>query len=164
MSKDFPAKSWAPSQRRRERFWSSVDIRAPDECWPWKGTRLTAGYGSAAVDRWRSTAHRIAFAMVNGRPDPDLCVKHSCDNPPCCNPGHLSADTQAGNLADMRARGRAGDCRVLGEAHGMAKFTDEQVRQVREMRTRPMSQQAIADTLGIAQTHVSRIIRGVSRK
>ncbi|MFB9187253.1 HNH endonuclease signature motif containing protein [Dactylosporangium sucinum] len=52
-------------------------------------------------------AHRVAWEVANGQPIPDgLQVLHSCDNPPCCNPAHLSIGTQAENMQQMVARGR----------------------------------------------------------
>lgn len=33
-------------------------------------------------------------------------VRHSCDNPPCCNPAHLLVGTAAQNAQDMAERGR----------------------------------------------------------
>jgi hypothetical protein len=44
-----------------------------------------------------------------------MVVMHSCDNPPCCNPAHLSAGTVRDNALDMIAKGRANPPR--GELH-----------------------------------------------
>lgn len=35
-----------------------------------------------------------------------MVLAHSCDNPKCCNPGHLRAVPQAENVADMIRKGR----------------------------------------------------------
>ena len=52
-------------------------------------------------------AHRVVCALVHGEPStPDLEAAHSCDNPPCINPRHLSWLTRAQNIADSYARGR----------------------------------------------------------
>jgi HNH endonuclease len=34
-------------------------------------------------------------------------VMHSCDNPPCCNPNHLSIGTHHENMIDSMLKGRA---------------------------------------------------------
>jgi hypothetical protein len=86
-----------------ERFLEKVDKRAADECWLWTGCCDTAGYGRAGK---RERAHRIAYQIAHG-PLPDgVLVRHTCDNPPCCNPGHLRLGSFADNTRDMVERGR----------------------------------------------------------
>jgi hypothetical protein len=96
-----------------ERFWAKVDRSGgPDACWPWLASIGTSGYGQFAIGRRDAHtmrgAHTVAYELDRGHPPPPdrPYVLHSCDNPPCCNPGHLSEGTQAENLADMRAKGR----------------------------------------------------------
>lgn len=97
-----------------ERFWSFVDKSGgPDACWPWQGAKLK-GYGQFRRDGNRRVAHRLAYEYSNGpivghRPhtDDELVVMHACDNPPCCNPAHLSLGTDLTNIRDMIAKGRA---------------------------------------------------------
>jgi len=93
------------------RFWSRVEIRDPDECWPWRGYRDRKGYGRVMVQRgvghpgWRSVpAGRFALYLCHGVwPTQAL---HLCDNPPCCNPLHLYDGTAWDNSHDALERGR----------------------------------------------------------
>lgn len=64
------------------------------------------GYGYAQIGRKWMRAHRIAYAAFNGSIPEGLCVMHTCDNPPCCNPAHLKVGTQKENVADMIRKGR----------------------------------------------------------
>lgn len=56
--------------------------------------------------------HRIAWTLGHNpnatrvEVPSGLLVRHTCDNPPCCNPAHLITGTQAQNTADMMERGR----------------------------------------------------------
>lgn len=80
----------------------------PDACWPWLGATRDGGYGSWWDPSLRRLvpSHREA-ARRAGIPIDGLMVLHRCDNPPCCNPAHLSAGTHVENMADMVAKGRS---------------------------------------------------------
>lgn len=101
-----------------ERFWDKVDQSGgPDACWPWmgarnkphttrRGTEFPGDHGRVRLAGQLMLAHRVAYELEKG-PIPDgEKVLHSCDNPPCCNPAHLSTGTQSQNLAEAYARGR----------------------------------------------------------
>lgn len=90
------------------RFWAKVDKRGPDECWEWTAARHDrGGYGLINIGGRVARANRIALEQKLGRPlGPSMKARHSCDNPPCCNPAHLLEGTQADNVADMHSRGR----------------------------------------------------------
>ena len=51
-----------------ERFWSKVDKRGPDDCWPWLGTLEPTGYGQFFTNGTPrlAKAHRFAYELVVG--------------------------------------------------------------------------------------------------
>ena len=96
-----------PAERTlAERFWSKVDVRGPDECWEWAGATNGKGYGRIKIEGRSHSAHVVAWELANEPVPKGLCVCHRCDNPLCVNVTHLFIDTQAGNVADMVAKGR----------------------------------------------------------
>lgn len=95
----------------RDRFAARVAPGAPLACWPWQGAASSDGYGVVRLGRGGRRrlvyAHRLAYALAYGSPGRRQ-VLHRCDNPICVNPMHLRAGTQADNVRDMIAKGRAG--------------------------------------------------------
>ena len=140
-----------------ERFWPKVDVRGADECWLWRAN-VTAGYGQIRRSSTVSIqAHRASYEIAHG-PIPDgLCVLHSCDNPLCVNPGHLSLGTLADNNADCRKKGRHNCGRAAGEQHSRAKLTLEDVT---EIRSSSALHREIALKFNISKSHVSNIRSG----
>lgn len=88
-----------------ERFWSKVDKRGPDECWPWTGGKFWDGYGWFSVAGAKKKAHRVSFFLQHGR-WPEPCCLHRCDNPGCVNPVHLFEGTHTDNMRDRERKGR----------------------------------------------------------
>lgn len=105
-------------------FWSQVKVGRDFECWPWQGRTNDKGYGRFAG----TMAHRIACALINGPVADDDLVRHSCDNPPCCNPKHLSPGSHQDNMDDAIKRART----ARGRGHGMSKLTPEQVAHIHQ--------------------------------
>lgn len=98
------------------RFWSKVDIRGDDECWEWRAARDPKnGYGRFGIHPKTFGAHNLAWILTNAEDvEPGLVVKHSCDNPPCCNPAHLSKGTVAENAREAVERGLASPPPIRG--------------------------------------------------
>lgn len=116
------------TQNDADRFWSKVDQGGgPAACWPWTAGRKTSGYGSFQHDGKSLSASRVAFFLTHGYWP--LLACHHCDNPPCCNPGHLFDGTPLDNIWDAVAKGRM--CRTPGEDRWTSKLTDDQVMAIR---------------------------------
>lgn len=139
-----------------ERFWEKVDIRGPDECWPWKASLSHRGYGRIGVgSTFIAQAHRIAWELTNGSPG-ELHVLHCCDNRPCCNPAHLFLGTQADNSADMAKKGRS----THGVRNPMAKLGVGTVCLIRALFKIGYSRRQISEGLKLPGRNVRRIIQG----
>jgi len=89
-----------------ERFWEKV--QKTDNCWNWVGAKNRFGYGILHQGNKTQQAHRFIYGYLRGPIKPGLVVMHSCDNPPCVNPSHLSVGTIRENALDALRKGRLG--------------------------------------------------------
>lgn len=99
-------------------------------------------------------AHRFSYMLATGEIlGTHQLVMHSCDNPRCVNPDHLTAGTPQENTADMIRKGRHMAGRRAG-AEKISKLSDEQVRAV---LIDPRHYAEIAAAYGISKGHVAEI-------
>jgi hypothetical protein len=139
-------------------------------------------------------AHRVAYQLATGTTLADepklrpgsVCVLHTCDNPPCCNPAHLRLGTQGENVRDAAAKGRllTGDAnpsrrmphrlargdangarlhpetRLRGSANPIAKLSEADIPTIRERRTAGETLSAIAKDFGVSGQTIWRIAKG----
>lgn len=91
-----------------ERFVGKIQKGGLDDCWPWLAGCDADGYGRFKVGHWVVKAHRMAYELFKGKIPAGLQIRHSCDNPPCCNPAHLLLGTNFDNMRDKIERGRQG--------------------------------------------------------
>lgn len=166
---DVPLQTSRPPGMTAEETFTHFMGHVPPEsgCWAWPMSTDTYGYGivyiSSGGTRRRAKAHRLSYQMHNG-PIPDgLVVRHSCDNPRCCQPQHLLVGTMADNTGDMLSRKRHshGSSHNVprGERHTQAKLTESEVIQIRRLSQQGLTAQALADRFGVSRGHVAHILR-----
>lgn len=103
-----------------------IEEHGSDECLLWPMKRDRDGYGRVWYEGKTVGVHRLAFFFAHGHwPVPSAL--HSCDNPPCFNPCHLSEGSNLVNQNQKAERGRS----VRGEQQHDAKLTEEVVRKMR---------------------------------
>ena len=162
------------NERDQVRFWLKVE--KTEDCWLWTGARDRKGYGKFSMgsqykpdgSRRNSmvSAHRFSYELAYGPIPPHdsfhgLCVLHSCDNPSCVNPAHLSLGTNKDNVHDMDRKGRRRNGQLCGQDHHGAVLTEENVREiVRKHREDGVTQLSLSKEFGVSHSTINHIFTG----
>lgn len=152
--------------RLKVRFWTKVEKRSANECWPWRGaSKRKGGYGTISIHGNKVNAHRLSYELSIG-PIPSgegyhgTCVLHKCDNPSCVNPFHLYLGTAADNMRDMMKKGRG--YFKPGEKHPNAKLSNEEIAALRNLRAdKGLTHRELGERFGISHVQVGNILNGV---
>ena len=141
------------------RFWSKVERRGPNDCWPWTAGTDRYGYGKFAVTidgrRRFLPAHRVVYLLAHGSL-PFFDVLHTCDCRTCCNPAHLGLGTKEHNMADMVERNRS----PKGERNGQSKLTRSEVIKLRELAAiLEPHQSTLALAFNVSDSTVAKVLR-----
>lgn len=78
-------------------------ISDPDECWEWKGSLTSKGYGSCYYKGRNRGAHRVVYEFLVGKVPEGLQLDHLCRNRKCVNPKHLEPVTGKVNVLRSNA-------------------------------------------------------------
>ncbi len=153
------------------RFWSKVDKRGPDDCWPWKAGTFKEGYGEFSIKEYRCGAHRIALFLHSGVDHAPLNTCHSCDvrysegdtsYKRCCNGSHMFPGTPADNVADMTKKGRNRglaaildlnpEQRARGDRNG-SRLHPERLRRGEHNATSKLTEEQVREIRRIREQH-----------
>lgn len=149
-----------PAKRARktvqERLMAKLDVRGPNECWPWTGAISggSNGYGSIHVNGETTYIHRLSHELFKGPIPKGKLALHTCDCANCGNPDHIYAGTHQDNVNDMIERKRARS----GGRKGI--LTAKQVKKIVSLAKSGMKRSAIGSLIGCSGMTVARILQG----
>ena len=137
------------------RYMSNVDTSA--DCWIWTGSKNPAGYGMT----WHNTrgkklgAHRVMYMIFNGEIGTETQVLHSCDNPSCVKPTHLSAGTISDNMSDMANKRRGNTVKLTHDQVSYIRST-----YVKRAKTGPGAAGNLAREFGVHRSTIRQVAIG----
>ena len=150
-----------PRKSVEDRFWPKVDIRGPNDCWLWKAGKDRDSYGTFRLYGKTHRAHHIAFVFANDRwPAKGMQILHSCDNPSCVNPNHLSEGTSQDNANDSVRRHR----QARGSTQGLSKFSEADIPAIRQRWSNGEPIRQIARDMGVGPTTIRSICHRLTWK
>ncbi len=138
------------------RFWSHVNIKAHDDCWLWKLSTDTSGYGIFRCQRKLLKAHRFAFIITVGDPG-EWLICHTCDNTRCCNPKHLFEGTILDNMKDRDSKGRG--VIPIGMEKYSVHLSQEQIDAIMQSSTL-QTQRELAIRFNVSEGIIFRVLHG----
>ena len=86
-----------------------LEMRVPlaGSCWTLPGLKHNPEeYRMFSIGKRTFMGHRFSYQVFKGPIAAGLRVRHTCDNPPCCNSDHLLTGTDLENSQDKVLRGR----------------------------------------------------------
>ena len=102
-------------------------------------------------------AHLVADAFLPPKSPTDKVLRHLNDDPTDNRTENLAWGTRSDNMLDAIRNGKW--CAKKGVAHGSAKLTEDQVREIRRLyATGKFTQQELALQFGVAQSVISGIV------
>lgn len=155
-----------------ERYWSHVDTspgHGPNgDCHLWTGCGRgtpTNYYGVITIEGKVHGVHRVAFFLKHGHWPLQLAL-HKCDVKLCVNPDHIYDGSHSDNMKDARNRGLITHYptptyrkRRRGVRHPNARFTNAQVRNIRQKYTDGMTVAELAHRYGSPWPTIDWIVK-----
>jgi hypothetical protein len=127
---------------------------------PKRGGRLSVHLCREDLSRHRITVHRLMLEAFVGPCPEGMEACHGDDNHLNNVIDNLRWDTKRNNMVDRDRNGKT----VKGLTHGNAKLTDDDIREMRRLRSAGAKLSELAERYGIAFGQIGAIVRGKAWK
>ena len=149
-----------------KRFSRKVNKDDESGCWIWMGATTRGDYGHFRImtpTGWSMLrVHIYAHWKYNDGAGIGNEVMHSCDNPRCCNPRHLSLGTTKENQLDSKEKGR--NAKGLDSVTNKHKLEgrpldESKVKEIWNLYKQGYNQRRIAEMIDIHFANVNRVLK-----
>lgn len=135
-------------------------VKTDSGCLEWRGQHDKDGYGRIKYMKKDIRIHRFILEMKSGNLlDTNILTRHTCNNPPCCNPDHLLEGTSQDNVNDRVNSGRS-NC-SKGETQWRSKLKNEQVIEIYKLKGTCPSR-ILGEKFGVSRTCILKIQNGIN--
>jgi hypothetical protein len=134
----------------RKRWFTNLYTEQSSGCWHWLGAVDKDGYGQTSIKRRPLKAHRVAYELFKGEIPRGMQVIHSCHNPTCVNPDHLSIGSGKDNMQSSKKVGRR-----LGRKIAVS---EEVLEEIRILKASGYQHWEIANKTGVSERYVERVV------
>lgn len=129
-------------------------------CWIWQqAIHKQTGYGLSSAHGVNIWAHRMMYERHHGAVPADMHLDHLCRVRACCNPDHLEPVTVAENNRRMYAAAKAAG---VDRGFTTARFTADQVREMRRMRAAGLPYTTIGKRFGCHRSTARQVVIGLT--
>lgn len=137
----------------------NVKVNSLTGCWEWQRSKAGAGYGVMSFFKRSYLVHRMMYRLFHGEISRHNMVMHSCDNPSCMNPAHLSQGSARDNVSDMWRKGRnvVNTDFFDGPNNPKLKFTDSEIEAIRSDRANGLSIAKVCKKHGVSKSYLWKI-------
>lgn len=131
-----------------------VASRSRSECWVWPWACNPKNHYAQVTFEGRGRPAGHVSLEMDGRPRPsaDMVMRHRCHNRPCVNPDHLAWGTASENTIDT----------WRDDNHSNAKFSVEQVKEIRRRRAAGEKGRHLAAEFGVHEMTIYKMTNGRS--
>ena len=111
------------------------------------------GYPQIKHNKEQYRAHRFIYEQCFGEIKKGMVIRHTCDNPMCINPEHLTEGTVRENNNDMFERGR----NPKGNRHGNARLKENDIPRIKSLINKGFSLGKIAKIYNVGKTTIANV-------